>query len=182
MQDTNLGERMKNCVCGVALVRVREGYRYPKYCAVCSKSRDLAQRAEATRRWRIAHPERAQQSKRKWRASHPETALAASRRHYSRQSLAQLTAQVQRRRARLRDGRSPGVTPAQWQEICEVFGHACAYCLRTDRKLTRDHVIPITRNGLDEPDNIVPACHSCNSRKHNSLLILWGTRSRMVSP
>lgn len=70
-----------------------------------------------------------------------------------------------RRRARLRDGVSPGVSPAQWATIVEYFGHACAYCLRRDRKLEREHVEPIARGGRDEPDNVVPACRPCNTSK-----------------
>jgi len=32
---------------------------------------------------------------------------------------------------------------------------------------TIDHIIPLSREGLHEPENIVLACRKCNARKHN---------------
>lgn len=46
-------------------------------------------------------------------------------------------------------------------------GH-CAYCgcsiAITDMQI--DHVFPLHRGGADEYDNMLPACRSCNHRKH----------------
>jgi 5-methylcytosine-specific restriction endonuclease McrA len=53
----------------------------------------------------------------------------------------------------------------QWFSTLEVFCHACAYCLCTDRPLTMDHVLAISKGGLHTAGNIVPACRSCNSKK-----------------
>lgn len=59
----------------------------------------------------------------------------------------------------------------QWLEIKEEFNHHCAYCLRHESeeggKLTMDHVLPISKGGPHTKSNIVPACKSCNSRKHD---------------
>ncbi len=88
------------------------------------------------------------ESGRRWRAAHPETVRAATH----------------RRRARMRDGVSPGVTVDEWSEIVAAFDGKCAYCRRA-RKLTRDHVVPISKGGRDEPSNVVPACFSCNASK-----------------
>jgi 5-methylcytosine-specific restriction endonuclease McrA len=81
-----------------------------------------------------------------------------------------------RRRARLKDARSPGVTTEQWRAICDAHGFRCAYCSVED-KLTVDHVVPISRGGLDAPDNVVPACKSCNSSKGAKLLTEWRRQS-----
>lgn len=61
-------------------------------------------------------------------------------------------------------------TTAEWDEIVEYFGGACAYCLRTDVPLSKDHVIPRARLGDDSPDNLVPACRHCNSYKGHRLI------------
>lgn len=81
-----------------------------------------------------------------------------------------------RRRARLRDGVSVGVSPKQWEEIKATFGHRCAYCLRAV-ELQRDHVIPIAAGGRDEYDNVVPACQACNFQKNDQILAVWYGRN-----
>jgi 5-methylcytosine-specific restriction endonuclease McrA len=55
-------------------------------------------------------------------------------------------------------------------------GYRCMYCgraqyeLRPRESLTRDHVIPISRGGLNVWTNVVTACSPCNTRKSNHLL------------
>lgn len=63
-----------------------------------------------------------------------------------------------------------------WIAILEVFGHQCAYCLCSDKKLTMDHVLPLSKGGTHTADNIVPACKSCNSRKNNRPLFVMLTK------
>lgn len=48
----------------------------------------------------------------------------------------------------------------------------CAYCGNKYRakELTRDHVHPTSRGGVDEWDNVVAACKPCNSYKGSELL------------
>ena len=59
-------------------------------------------------------------------------------------------------------------------------GYKCMYCGRTQYELrprealTRDHVIPISRGGLNVWTNVVTACSPCNTRKSNHLLAECG--------
>lgn len=48
----------------------------------------------------------------------------------------------------------------------------CIYCGVTEG-LTQDHIIPSSKGGPDIPANIVPACKSCNSSKHNRDIFEW---------
>ena len=57
----------------------------------------------------------------------------------------------------------------EWEEIQKQFHQRCAYCQRR-RELTQDHVVPLSRGGRHDRTNIVPACRSCNSRKHTKSL------------
>ena len=47
--------------------------------------------------------------------------------------------------------------------------YTCAYCGFDGRgfdawmQLTVDHIKPRSAGGMDDPDNLVPACHACNS-------------------
>lgn len=56
------------------------------------------------------------------------------------------------------------LTADQWFEILTKYNHKCVYCGSMD-KLTRDHYIPLAHGGIHSPENIVPACLSCNSKK-----------------
>jgi 5-methylcytosine-specific restriction endonuclease McrA len=57
---------------------------------------------------------------------------------------------------------SPGVDPDTWAAICDFYRDAlgivrCAYgCGRP--ATVQDHVQPLTRDGMDEPSNVVPCC------------------------
>ena len=80
----------------------------------------------------------------------------------------------QRRSSVLRTPVKQLLTPAQWREIKFKFHNTCAYCgvpESSSVKLTRDHLIPVTKGGLHTRDNIVPACQPCNARKGAKLLI-----------
>lgn len=51
-------------------------------------------------------------------------------------------------------------------------GHLCAYCgkMFSDLRLTRDHVVPTSRGGIDRWANVVTACERCNHLKDDMLL------------
>jgi 5-methylcytosine-specific restriction endonuclease McrA len=54
-------------------------------------------------------------------------------------------------------------------------GYCCQYCgrhrveLRGRDFLTRDHVVPLSRGGLNSWENVVTACSPCNNRKGSHL-------------
>ena len=70
------------------------------------------------------------------------------------------------RRAREYATTNETVTSAQWAEIKKACGHRCAYCHKKRQRLTMDHITPLIRGGKHTIHNIVPACSSCNSKKH----------------
>jgi len=47
--------------------------------------------------------------------------------------------------------------------------HVCAYCGRpfADSELTVEHILPVSRGGIQMWTNVVTACRSCNTRKGN---------------
>jgi 5-methylcytosine-specific restriction endonuclease McrA len=62
------------------------------------------------------------------------------------------------------------LTSVQWLEIKDLYDHSCVYCGKWYAALTQDHVIPISKGGHHIKENIVPACRSCNSKKHTGSL------------
>jgi 5-methylcytosine-specific restriction endonuclease McrA len=80
------------------------------------------------------------------------------------------------RRKRGRKKNAPGNhTLEQWLDRVTFYGWRCAYCgtLLESETLTQDHRIPLSRGGSEWASNLVPACRSCNSRKHNTSEREW---------
>jgi hypothetical protein len=48
----------------------------------------------------------------------------------------------------------------------------CIYC-GAKGPLTTDHILPLSRGGLDIPDNAIRVCKSCNSSKGSKRLYEW---------
>lgn len=61
------------------------------------------------------------------------------------------------------------IPPLTNRELFLRDAHLCMYCGNqfSENALTRDHVIPISKGGLDRWSNVVTACKSCNTRKGN---------------
>lgn len=109
------------------------------------------------------HAEEIKAYVKEWQKANPEKVKTYLKRW--RYENAEVLRQVSQARAALYAASE--FTFDDWLSILECFGHACAYCLRTDVKLTMDHLIEITRGGEHSVENVVPACRSCNSKKYN---------------
>ena len=82
------------------------------------------------------------------------------------------------RRALERGATVRDFTAAQWLAMQEQYNHRCVYCppncWRCQRKrhaLTQDHIVPFSKGGNHTWSNIVPACKSCNSKKHTGPIL-----------
>lgn len=70
------------------------------------------------------------------------------------------------------------ITDQEWFECLDFFDKSCAYCgiseidnlIRDGQQLHKEHV---DHEGANDITNCVPACRSCNSSKHTSLLNDW---------
>lgn len=105
-------------------------------------------------------------------------AILAQKREYSRRNAERIAAeraeyyrankeiwQVHngRRRARKAAGT---LTLDEWRTILDEFDHRCAYC-QGQGAMEIEHMVPLSRGGRHDKDNIVPACRSCNRRKYD---------------
>lgn len=75
-------------------------------------------------------------------------------------------------RTRIQANDVRAVTPRDWRRLCARYDNCCVYC-KTAAKLTQDHVIPLVRGGRHAIGNLLPACHSCNSRKRHRFIMEW---------
>jgi 5-methylcytosine-specific restriction endonuclease McrA len=74
------------------------------------------------------------------------------------------------RRARKRAAEVAGPVPASVYAAIRAEG-PCVYCGAPAD--TVEHITPLARGGWECPDNLVPACASCNSSKGPKLLTEW---------
>jgi 5-methylcytosine-specific restriction endonuclease McrA len=76
-----------------------------------------------------------------------------------------------RREANLKRRAERQYTEEEWEALCFVWSYHCAYCgtKLPLSKLTKDHVVPISKGGANVIGNIVPACWDCNQNKGSRL-------------
>lgn len=87
----------------------------------------------------------------------------------SRRSMARL------RRSPLKTGRSvestsPPIRNEQWSSMCKG---RCEYCQSradyTTEPFAVEHIIPVSRGGSSELDNLAFSCSGCNGHKYNKM-------------
>ena len=139
---------------------------------------DPKKRRAYGREWMRRNAEKARQAMRRWRERHPDEHRAENAayylRHaerlnqriaaYHRANPAIVRAKSQRHRA-LRKGADGSFTPQEWKDLIAAHGGRCAYC-RRDAPLEPDHRVALSRGGSNRIQNILPACRSCNAKKH----------------
>lgn len=69
-----------------------------------------------------------------------------------------------------------GIEPQARSFKGKIPAGRCAYCLEMSTNLQRDHIVPVSQGGTDDPDNIVAACPSCNRKKKDSSLLQFVAR------
>ena len=105
------------------------------------------------------HPEKAAA----WNAANREKRAAWFDR-WRRNNLEASARHANLRRARKRNA-TGSYTLEEWRALCGFYEQTCLRCLRTDRPLTPDHIVPLAWGGSDDIDNIQPLCQPCNSAK-----------------
>lgn len=126
--------------------------------------------------------ERDRVKQRERRAACPDDVRAADRVKYRRSMNERpwvRQAQKERRIAHKKLAPGRGISAKEWRDVLEQHGGRCAYCGRK-RKLTMDHVVPLSRGGAHDVDNVVAACDTCNKSKNDTSLVVWlATRARL---
>lgn len=156
----NLSEEKKNAIREKNRVRMRE-YSRKNRSKIAEAHREYAKKyrkehspeiSENIKKWVEEHRERSREIKRKWDNEHPDNIV--ERRH--------------RRRAKEKDT-GEHFTAYEWRLLCNEYGNICLKCGQK-KKLTPDHVVPISLGGSNSIKNIQPLCLECNLQKHTNIV------------
>jgi hypothetical protein len=180
----------------------RLGKLGPGDCLLCQKEdrrrRYAADPEKATQEmlaWYAENKERATERFKQYYVVH-KSEICAYQRRYREQNSDQVKAKkleyyrtprghelTRRRNARYRTAlnNASGVVTQEYKEtVLTAFDWACPACHvlmqefgRAKDSLTWDHMIPLTRGGIDDNTNLLPMCRSCNSRKGTAALHEW---------
>lgn len=138
-----------------AAVRASGRYKTPHYIAMAAQ-------------WAIGNPDKVRATKRRWVRNHKQQSDEISRR-WKAANPEKCKVHKHRRRSRIL-GCQDHHTEQEWLIILRSHGRKCAYCRTSGTKknpITRDHIVPISKGGTNSARNLVPACKSCNSKKHD---------------
>ena len=117
---------------------------------------------ERNKKYREEHKEEIAESKKEWYKNNPHKVFNCRN----------------KRRSKL-ESQGRDITKEQWYEMMYWFDWCCAYSGEyiggdnADKKRTTDHIIPISKGGLNEPWNCVPMLKSYNSSKHTNDMEEW---------
>jgi hypothetical protein len=66
-------------------------------------------------------------------------------------------------------------TVGDWETLKAQYNWTCPCCGKQEPQiiLTEDHIVPISKGGSDNIENIQPLCGSCNSKKGNRVTIKY---------
>jgi hypothetical protein len=156
--------------------KVRESAR--RYCAANREKEQIRRR-----RYRQRYPDRVRQTERNYRKANFEKVKENARawRAMNRDKVCEIS---RRRQSIKRAARRRALLPASRVIIdsrFDIWSNLCAFCGSDANhsrnhgydRLAVEHVLALTKGGLDEASNIVPACFSCNSSKHARPVETW---------
>jgi 5-methylcytosine-specific restriction endonuclease McrA len=129
-------------------------------------------------RRRLRDPEHyrevARAAQKRWRERNPQRSRDVINNSYARHIASnRLNGVIRRMKRRALQLAAPGsYTEADWKVVCAKFENRCPACGKSC-KLTADHIIPLSKDGSHNIENIQPLCKSCNSRKGTRLIVCY---------
>jgi len=177
--------------CGVNLAQIGKALEANRTCVEyhleCGKVRTAKlDRQNARRRGRRSLSDKGREAKRRWYNLNREKCRDQNK-YYRSKNKEKISERRRLDKVRRRAFGHLSLTPitlaakntrfALWRNRCAFCGVDAKHPRNAGHdRLTVEHVLALTKNGLDEADNIAPACHSCNCSKNNAPVEEWYRR------
>jgi len=118
------------------------------------KKRHLLNREANIKRateWNRKNKQRRKEIKDKWRANNRDRTNFLTRRYHYR--------------------RKHNAGSATFEQVMDLFKMfpICPYCNK-NKSVSIDHMIPLSKGGTNDIDNLLPVCVSCNSQKRDKTI------------
>ena len=124
---------------------------------------------EEIKAYRKEHSEEIARSKKLYNTSHLKERMKQQK-EYRSKNPGKVIINRHLYRSRKFNAEGGGITEEQWEQIKRDHNYLCVYCNKK-KKLGPDHLIPLSKKGRHDIDNIVPACRNCNSQKNDMSLL-----------
>jgi 5-methylcytosine-specific restriction endonuclease McrA len=136
-------------------------------------------RAEV-KRWKERNPQKDAENMRKWKASKDPQYHRDAHKRWREANIEYFraySALKMRIRRGLR-GRNGGTYTLDDVQAMRDRQHGlCAACQRPEPKLQVDHIVPITKGGTNDPENLQLLCGACNKSKGNKDFTEWAAHN-----
>lgn len=130
------------------------------------KNREASQKRR--RQYYEKHKDGLRAYARQYYAEHRQEIIAYQKK-YNAENPDKVRARRIRRRSR-ESGSGGSYTAKEWQALCDKYGNRCLCCESSDEPLTVDHIVPISKGGSSDIDNLQPLCKSCNCSKQDKII------------
>lgn len=108
--------------------------------------------------WREKNRDKKNNNQRKYVQKHPEKIKVSNATYFTRRTKA-----------------GGSFTAQEWKSLCRFYDYRCL-CCHKKTKLTPDHIIPVSKGGTSNIENIQPLCLPCNCRKRARIIDYRGQK------
>ena len=151
-----------------------------KMCVSCREYHKLYRRkwrienpgveAIKAKEYRKRHPERVKMSLKEYAKKHPDIIKRAQQTRNKDKH-----AEIKRKRRRIKLNAKGSFTQKEFYKLCEAFNYKCLKCSNKFSiggiyGLVADHIVPLSKNGLDYIFNIQCLCGKCNRQKYTEII------------